>query len=531
MEELEPSAPAPRDTHSGVLGRGTSIMIVSTLLLLLLNFIARVVIARGVTPTQWGEFSLALALTGMLGIIAALGLPNAVARALAYERTGEGRAHVVRSATLGAIGSSLVGSFAVFLAAGWLGDAFQDHALTPIFQLFSVSVGSIVFSMVLAGFFQGLERAEPNALFNQIVNPVLFMVFAAAAIFLHLGFTAVLLSYVLSYVIATVLLAAYTIRYLPPLLRHTIHDDKFLDSSGHVSLFELTLTLFGVASLNLLTQYADTIILAVYQHGNTAVVGYYTAAMTIARLFLVSNSALMYLYLPVAARLRSSGDMGAVQRSYVTSARWTAATTIPLFMVCFFDPRQVLGFAFGHNYLVAAESLQILAVGSLLSVIIGPSPAALAGLGHARFNMAYGLISLVTNIALSLTLIPSMGLVGASIAWSVARVIYPGLCLLHLAWGYKVEPFSATFVRPVVLSSAILLVVFFFLHPIGTVYLFVPLAFLLAFAVTLLAFPVTRSMERGDLAILGFFEGAVHLKFPRLRRYLVSRLPVDTPPA
>src|SRR5215469_11491792 len=111
----------------------------------------------------------------------------------------------------------------------------------------------IVLSMGLAGFFQGMERAEPNAVFNQIVNPALFMAFAAAAIFLHLGWIAVLLSYVLSYVIATALLAAYTRWNLPPLLAHSPHDDQPVDSAAKLSLTELTITLFGVASLNLLT--------------------------------------------------------------------------------------------------------------------------------------------------------------------------------------------------------------------------------------------------------------------------------------
>lgn len=524
MEELEELTPqVRRDTHSAVLGKGTSIMIVSTLALLLLNFVARVVIARGVSPSQWGEFSLGLALTAMLGIIGALGLPNAVARAMAFERTGAGRARLVRTAGIASIVASAVGSGAVFVAAPLLATAFRAPGLTLVFQLFAVSVGCIILSLVLAAFFQGVERAEPNAIFNQIINPALFMIFAAAAIFLHLGFVAVLLSYVLSNVFATVALAFYTARYLPPLLRRMDHDHLPVDEGARVSLLELTITLFGVASLNLLTQYADTIILAIYR--STTVVGEYTTAMTLARLFLVSNSSLMYLYLPVAARLRSTGDMTAVRRSYVTTARWTVATTVPLFFVCVFDPRQILGFAFGHNYLAAAEALQILAVGSLLSVVIGPSPAALAGLGHARYNMAYGLASLVTNIALSLSLIPTMGLVGAAIAWSVARVIYPGLCLLHLSLGFRVDPFEGTFLRPLVASMVLLTPIFWIVHPFVIVYAFVPIMFFGAFALTLAVFPLTRSMESGDLSILGAFEGAVGVRFPRLRAYLRSREP------
>ena len=522
MEADPVRPPAARDSHTEVLGRGTSIMIVSTVLLLLLNFIARVVIARGVSPVDWGRFSLALALTGMLGIMAALGLPNAIARALAFERTGADRRRLVRAAMIGAVTSSVVGSAAVFLAAPWLASAFHDAALTLVFQLFAVSVAMIVLSMVLAAFFQGMERAEPNALFNQIVNPALFMAFAAAAVYLHLGFVAVLLSYVLSYVIATAALVVYTVRYLPALLDHGPHDAESVDSSAKLSLTELTVTLFGVASLNLLTQYADTILLAANRVPE--VVGNYTAAMTIARLFLVSNSALMYLYLPVAARLRSTGDLGAVRRSYVTSARWTAATTVPLFVLCLFDPKATLNFAFGPHFEVAAEALQILAIGSLLSVIVGPSPAALAGLGHARSNMVYGLISLGANIGLCLVLIPGYGLIGAAVAWSVARVLYPGLCLAHLAFGYRIQPFTRSFNAPVALSLAVLIPAFALVRPIGPVALFVPLAFLAAVAVAVLAFPLTRSVEPGDLAILGAAESTLRHPFPSVRRYLAARL-------
>lgn len=528
MDEMVGEAPTPpptRDTHSGVLGKGTSIMVVSTLILLLLNLVARVVIIRNVTNEQWGEFSLGLALSGMLGIMGAMGLPNAIARALAFERDGAGRWRLVRSAGTAAGVASAVGSLAVFFAAPFLARAFDDPNLTLVFELFSVAVGTTVLSMVLAAFFQGMEKAEPNAIYNQIINPVLFAAFAAAAVFLHLGYLWVLLSYPLSGVIATILLGLYTARYLGPTLAHGPHDDQPLDRSSYVSLTELTITLFAVASLNLLTQYADTIILAAYVR-DVAIVGYYTAAMTVARLFLVSNSSLMYLYLPVSSRLRSTGDMNAVRRSFVTTARWTVATTVPLFFLCWFDPGQVLHFAFGATYETAARALQVLAIGSLISVIIGPSPAALAGLGHPRANMVYGLVSLSTNVFLSFTLIPSMGLLGAAIAWSVARVVYPGLCLIHLAVGYDVHPFSGTFLKPLALGVLILVPVFVLLHPAISVYLLVPALFFGAFAITLLTFPLTRSVERGDLAILGAFESATRVRFPRLRRYLLDRVPV-----
>ena len=67
-------------------------------------------------------------------------------------------------------------------------------------------------SNVLVGIFQGLERAEPNALFVQILNPILFLVFAGGLLALQWGFTGVLVGYVISWVGAFAALVVYASR-------------------------------------------------------------------------------------------------------------------------------------------------------------------------------------------------------------------------------------------------------------------------------------------------------------------------------
>src|SRR5579864_2124867 len=95
------SAPTgrPRPPHAEAIlsvGRGTSVMIVSTILLLLFSFIGRVVVARSLTLDAFGDFSLGISLTAFLSLVALLGLHQAIARTLAYETDAGMRRKVLR---------------------------------------------------------------------------------------------------------------------------------------------------------------------------------------------------------------------------------------------------------------------------------------------------------------------------------------------------------------------------------------------------------------------------------------------------
>jgi O-antigen/teichoic acid export membrane protein len=514
------TAAASLDATMGVLGRGTAVLAVSTAAFIFLGFLARVTIARVVTLSQWGEFSLGFALASLLAIIVTLGLPSAVSRALSYEPDVPTRRRIVRTTLIASVLSAFAGSLTVFFAAPLLAAAFHDAGLTIVFELFAPAIGFTVVATVLAAYFQGVERVAPNALFNLALNPALFLSFLGLALVLHAGFFGILLAYTLSGGVACGAIAIWTWVKLPRALAAHTHSSE-ADPTGRVSLLAMTIALFGAGSLNLLTQFADTLILALFV--STAIVGLYAAGMTLARLFLAGASSLIYIYLPVAARLRRLRDFDGLRRSYVTSARWVTALTLPVFCVFFFDPGATLQFVFGSNYTQGILALRILTLSSFLSIIIGPANAGLSGLGHPMANMASAGSSLAINVGLSFALIPGWGLIGAAVAWSVARLAYTGACLAYLWWIYKVSPFAGQFTRPLVAALAVL-VPLFLLVPVapGAFGLLIALV-VVAFVISLAMIPLTRSVERADLVM---FDGATRrlgLRFSRLRLFLETR--------
>ena len=96
----EPLVPAPRlprrpdqcrvpepDRTLGSLGRGTAVMMAATVIYVAFQFLTRVLVTHLVSGEQWGEFNIGFAIANLLALIAAFGIPTAVARSLAYEET------------------------------------------------------------------------------------------------------------------------------------------------------------------------------------------------------------------------------------------------------------------------------------------------------------------------------------------------------------------------------------------------------------------------------------------------------------
>lgn len=507
-------------------GRGTAVMVVATVVLVGAQFLTRVIVTRNVSADQWGEFNLGLALANLLALIAAFGIPTATARSLAFEQTYEARLALVRKALYVSVPVAAASTALVYLFAAQLAAPFHETGLTSVFQLFALSISLTMLANVVVGIFQGLERAEPNALFVQILNPTLFLVFTGGFVLAHWGFNGVIWGYVLSWVVAFAALSFYTLRRLPPLLRRLSSDAFTGDASARVGFVALTVTLFGVATLSYLTSYADTILLGIFRPA--AIVGQYSSAMNLTRLLLVGTGTVTFIYLPVSSRLRRERDFAGLQQSYVTVTRWMALLTLPLTFLFVFDPGYSLAFTFGPNQVGGAEALSILVVANTASILLGPSTATLGGLGETRTVLQYTAYSTVANVALCLALIPSYGMVGAAVAWSAARLLFPGLALIRIYRLHAISPFAAHFLRPLLLTTAILAPVYYFLpvHP----------SLLLSFALVALPFLVfagailaTYSVDRGDV----YFARAAEQRFRflrPLRRVLESRLAAEGQP-
>lgn len=495
--------------------RGTLVMMLGTLGFVAESFISRVILVRTllpINPDLWSEFSLALALSGLVSAFGSLGLGAAIARSLPFESSDAERRRIVHTAyTLGGPAAVVVA-----LALGLFGVLIATTYGSPVFGLtlafFAVAVGLSVFAGLLASIFQGYEDVVPNAFYNQVLNPLLFIIFLVAADLTtpssstYLG---VLVAYLASAILSFGALLLYARRRLPRLLSPGPRPPGL---SGKLLWFAAPLFFVGVFSY--VVSNGDTLMLGAFHPG---AVGTYTADLSMARLLQVGVGSLGYIFLPVTARLARSGNGSAVQITYATTTKWVVLTSLPPFLVFVLFPAQSLAFVYGAGFPPSDVPLTLLVLGAFVSTLVGPAAMAQVAFGQTRLLFYNTIVCAGVDLSLALALIPSYGITGAAIAWTVANALYPILSLAQVGLLEKIHPFKRHFVLPLVLTAgplgAVLLLTRF-----APTYWELPVLAVLFGLVFLGAVIVTRSFDTGDRLLLEAVERILGRPLPLVRQ-------------
>jgi O-antigen/teichoic acid export membrane protein len=507
---VDPSSEHVRDGLTSVT-RGTLFLLIATLLFVGLSFVSRVVLVRSITPNEWSAFSWGLTLAGLLAAFGTLGLPNAIARGIPYAHSDDERRSMVRGTLLVAAVAGAAVAIVLWLVGPLIGARLADPDIGVALQFFSVAVGATIAANMLAAVFQGYEDVTPNALFLQILNPLLFVVFLGASLLATrtLSFEEGLLAYAGACLLTLGLATVYTLRrlgrYLPP-------------GPGHPGAFPRLLwfaaPLFVAGILGSLTGNGDTLILGLFF---PASVGHYTVSLTLARLLQVGIGAAAYIFLPVTTKFVRLGERESIRVTYVTVTKWMLLFSLPLFLVFFFLPSGSLGFVYGGRYTAVIAPLQIVVTGAFVSTLLGPGSACQVAFGQTRFVMYNSLAAAGADVLLALWLVPPYGAVGAAVAWATATVLSSGLAVLELAILTGVHPFRSHALVPLLVTGVPVGLALALLHPTLPLWSLPVLVIgvAVAFVGVILA---TRSIDRGDELFLYSLEGMLGRRLTWARR-------------
>ncbi len=487
--------------------RGTLVMMIGTLGFVAETFVTRVLLFRILTIDEFSQFFLGLIIAGLLSSIGTLGLPQAIARSLPFEGDERERRRMVRTSFAYVVPSAVAVAGLMGLLSIPIATTYRSPLLAQTLLFFAVAVALQIVGSLIAAIFQGYEDVLPNAIFIQVLNPLLFIGFLVIADGLtpvHIAYTTALATYLLSAVVTIVALAEYSRRRLS---RHLTPGPRELGSS--TKLLAFALPLFLVTAVGFVAGNIDTLILGVV---NRTSVGYYSADLSLARLLQVGIGSLSYIILPVTARFVRLGDTDSVRTTYSTATKWTLLTSVPLFLLFFFDPVGSLTFVYGPGSAVDSLALQILLIGALVSTLVGPATATQVSFGQTRLLLYNTFASAGADIVLSAILIPPWGVTGAAIAWTVAIASYPTLSLVEIAVLEGVHPFQRHTLIPLLVTAV----------PIGL------LLALLPFAIPMWALPALVVAIAGAFVLLvlatGSLDAGDRLLLEAIERLLGRRL-------
>ena len=508
------------------IAKGTSIIVIGTIIGMLFGFVSRIIVVRCITQSEYGIFSLALVLMSIFATISTLGLQQGSTRYIAYFRgkNEEGKVRGVISSSIKiAIIASVISALILFLSSDIIStNIFHSSALSTPLKFFSIAIPFTVLMGIFTSLFRGFDRVEPNVYFQNILLSVIYISFLAGAILLGLSFLGVLYAYLASIVITCIAFAIYTIKKLP-LPIHSVKEGADANTATAINpigkkLLLFSLPLLAVTMLNMIMSWTDILMLGYFK--TTDVVGLYNGALPLAHLIPMTLNSMGFIYVPIVSGLYSKKLIGEMGQTYQVLTKWIFSVTIPLFFILFLFPETVLNSLFGINYIQAAPALRILALGFMFHAFLGLNGLSLMVMGKTRFLMLASSSGAISNVVLNAVFIPILGIVGAALASFLSYTVVNIFNSTKLYQLSKIHPFTRNYVKPIGISIVVSALIYAFTFYLKVEFWMLPfLLFLFLFVYGLLLL-LTGSFDKEDVDMILAMEKKAGIDATRIKRIL-----------
>ena len=407
-----------------------------------LGFLNFLVVTRGLGPEAFGDLTAATVFLLFPVALADIGLATGVLRevSVAPERT-----EYVLRASLPLRFLIAVGLLAAALAVS-PALPFTDRAQTAIWL---GSIGSFFTLLMLAiqPLFQARLRMHvPVAatLAGRTLTLVLILLVFAA----DLGFTAVVLAYVVGAGLSLAVVAAAAARQIT--LRPLLATDYWR------ALVRGSLAI-GIATGLFLSYYRiDTVLVALLRDSREA--GLYGAAFRFVEIGEIFVGAIGVSVFPSFARMIATGDtriIGALQRSLDV----VLAVGAPLVACVLLVADELVTFTAGDEFAPAADALRLLVPYLALLFLSAILIRIAAALHVDTYVLVVAVAVLVLNVALNVALLPEYGYKVAALT-SVASEACVAIALSAVVWRRLGFVPSLRYVWPVALATAAMVAIF-----------------------------------------------------------------------
>ena len=499
------------------IAKGTTVVFIGTITGLFLGFVGRIILVRYTTQSEYGIYCMAFTVVSIFVVISTLGLGEGSTRYIACFR-GKGEDGNVRGVISSSIKIALVASVAIAVISFFVSDfisvgVFHTPELSTPLKVFSIMIPFSVLINVFIAIFRGFGRVDAKVYFQDVLRPVLFILFLIAVVLFNLPFIGVFYAYVLSIVVTCVVFVVYIVKKFT---RSVVTNG--VGNPMTKKLLSFSVPLLAVGMLIMVMSWTDTLMLGYFKSPD--VVGLYNAALPLAHLLSTVIASVGFLYIPIISQLYGKNQMEELGRSYAISTKWCFVGTLPLFFIFFLFPDVVLNLLFGSRYIGAATVLQVLSLGFIFNSYFGLNYYTLITTGKSNFLMQCFLFSGAMNIALNVFLIPTLGAVGAAIASASSFAVVEVMMTVKLYTTYIIHPFTKTYTRLTILSI-LLVSIFYVVKNLFAATFWILLVF---FSLFLLIYGVlilfTRTFDEEDIMMMLTIEKRFGLNLSSIKRFL-----------
>jgi len=443
------------------IARGTGIVFAGTVISMLFGFLSRAIIARYFSTEEYGVFNLALTVLSIALVVATLGFSSSLPREIAFYREKEPSRvdNLISTALIIVALNSLIWVTILFLEAGNISQVFKDARLGYALRIVVFTLPFWALTAVIISISRGFGRVREQVYFQNIVYPVLFLVFVSMGILFDGSFTSIFYAYLLAWMVTFIALLVYVSR------DNIFKIELLFDFRLGKSLVRFSLPLLFTATLVYIMGWSDTLMLGYYK--NSKMVGIYNAATPIARLLQIFMSSAAVIYPAIATSFYARDKIDEFAKIYQILTKWIFIMTFPLFSLILLFPEATIMFFFGGKYTSATLTLQILALGFMSNIFFGFGGWNLVIIGHTELDLLGSLLAIIVNISLNILLIPKYDIAGAATATMISYFVASISKTLWLYRRTKIHPFTENYIKLLIISLALLVlfkVLFKYVH-------------------------------------------------------------------
>jgi len=402
-------------------------------------------LVRALGPASFGVFALALGMGEIAFRVADLGIPFSTSRFLAERRRdGSAVAALLSDALRLKLVTSLAVAAVLFAAAGPIADAYGKPALTwPLRAVAIAGLGQGVMMLYVSAFIGlGLMAINLRVFF---LESLVETAAAAGLVLAGAGVVGATCGRAIGYLAG----ALITLVVVWRLYGRRAFGHRAGGTGREIMRYAVPLFITN----GMYTVYAQLDTLLVGAILGTTAAGVFSAPLRLVVPLSYVGQAVANAVTPRQARSTSEEPNVA---AFQASLRWVFIFQSALLAPLIVWPRPIVSLLFGHPY---AGSVEVLRVLSLFIFLRGTGPlitGTVNYLGRARQRIPIIAGALAVNIAVDLTLLPWVGVVGGAVGAGVADLIYVPLHLVicKRELRFPVAPLALTLVRALLAAGA-----------------------------------------------------------------------------
>jgi len=433
--------------------RGSSYLLLQNMATNVMMVVSFSILARLITPLEMGGMAVLLMVIGVSRVVACIGMPNSVTRFIAECMARNDRAGAAgvfyQAIRTNLVLSSLVG-MVVFWSAGhlstWLLSTPERAILFQILAFDIVVAAGLLPTLNSA--MLGLQKIREMSSIN-----IVYMALRQTLIVAFTFATRSLLGLVIAWVFSELAVALVFLRYV----RSSVGSSIFIFDFKHLVRFSFPLFLQDVA--NYVYGWFDQVVLLGYLSLES--LGQYTTAVTAFGVLVSVAGAIGTSLFPAYSTMHGEHRSQVLSDSIRGATRYLCLAVMPLGFGLFSTAKPSLTLFVGEAYTKGAEPLMILSLFFVFILMSTALSGLLLVLGETILSLKLTALNIAVGAASTLLLLPSLGMVGTSIARGITMAV--GLVTTtitlrrRISVSFDVEAFWKCLVSSVVMAAVVLL--------------------------------------------------------------------------